>query len=312
MITGSAPGKVILFGEHAVVYGRTAIAVPVENVRANAEISPISKGKKGQIYIEAPQIDFSSWIHAAQDTHPLSVLIHLTLEFLGVKNFPPFKIQLDSSIPIAAGMGSSAAISIAIIRALSGQFEQEISPNQQSEIAFEVEKVHHGTPSGVDNTVVAHETPVIFTREKVPRPFRPGANIHLLIADTGIHSETSFAVGQVRESWESNKTYYEALFDQISEVSEFASRAIKSGQVSVLGSLMNQNQILLQALGVSSEPLNDLIEAARQAGAFGAKLSGAGLGGNMIALVNPNSMKDVANALRTAGATRVIETVVEK
>lgn len=312
MTIGSAPGKLILFGEHAVVYGRTAIAVPVDKVRANAEISPYPEGENGQVFIEAPQIEFASWLHDLPQNHPFSMVVRLTLEMLQVDPTRPLKIRVESNIPIAAGMGSSAATSIAIIRGLSAHFNQSLSPEKQSGIAYEVEKIHHGTPSGVDNTVIAYERPVIFSRDKELRSLEAGADIPLVIGDTGIQSETARAIAQVRTRRQAESARFDSLFDQISIISEKAAEAIQSGRIADLGPLMNQNQSLLADIGVSSEPLRTLIQAALDAGASGAKLSGAGLGGNMIALVQTQTSHEIASALHEAGAVRTIETVIAK
>ena len=127
-----------------------------------------------------------------------------------------------------------------------------------------------------------------------------------VIADTGIASQTSQAVEGVRERWVSDEDYYEAIFDQISELTVLAKRAINSGENSTLGSLMNQNQVLLKALGVSCPEIDKLVHCAQSAGAYGSKLSGAGQGGNIIALVPPSKESEVSSELKKAGATRII------
>lgn len=311
MTSASAPGKVILFGEHAVVYGRPAIAIPVTQVRATASITPLPEEDQGQICIEAPDIDFSSWMHETSRDHPLRQVIRLSLVAMQQKEFPALRIQIKSSIPIAAGLGSSAAISVAIVRVLGKYFNQPLPANQQSDIAFQVEKIQHGSASGIDNTVVAFEQPVIFTKGEVPQPFQPGAAINLLIADTGIASKTSQTVSQVKKKRAAETTYVESIFDQIAELTELAKRAIISGQIMVVGPLMNQSHVLLQALGVSSPELDLLVQAARDAGAFGSKLSGAGQGGNMIALATEDKLMTISEALTKSGASQVIQTRVE-
>lgn len=311
MTSASAPGKIILFGEHAVVYGRPAIAIPVTQVHATATITPLPEAAHGQINIEAPDIDFSSWLHETSKDHPLHQVIRLSLDAMEQKEFPALHIRIKSSIPIAAGLGSSAAISVAIVRALGKYFNRPLAASQESAIAFRVEKIHHRSASGVDNTVIAFEQPVFFTQGEAPNPFQPGAAINLLIADTGIASKTSQTVGEVMQKRAAENDYVESIFDQIAELTEFAKRAIVSGQIMVVGPLMNQNHVLLQALGVSSPELDLLVQTAREAGAFGSKLSGAGKGGNMIALVKEDELVTISEALTNSGATRVIRTRVE-
>lgn len=310
MITASAPGKIILFGEHAVVYGRPAIAVPVQEVQAKATVSA-NKGKDDPyILIEAPDINLSSRMTDLDDNHPLRKCIQLTLTALGIKEYAPFKVHITSSIPVASGLGSSAAISVAVIRVLLKFFETDLELEHQSKLAYEVERIHHGTPSGIDNTVVTYGQPIFFRRGEDAQIILPGEPMHYLIANTGIQSKTGEVVGGVRERWLKNEEYYDAIFDQIAELTGLAKRAITSGQVPVLGPLMNQNQVLLEALGVSSPEIAQLVRCAMDNRALGAKLSGAGQGGNVIVLIHPKQEKAMSQALRHAGAEKVISTRV--
>jgi mevalonate kinase len=311
MTSASAPGKVILCGEHAVVYGQPALAIPIHQVQAQATVTDISDKGIGQIFIQAPDIQLTKWLHEIAQDHPLAKVVQLTLEKIRAYDHPSLEINVQSSIPIASGMGSSAAVSIAIIRALATHLRSPLPAEEQSKIAFEVEKIHHGTPSGIDNTVVAYEKPVYFTQGENPTPFDIGASLHLIIADSGITSPTSKAVGEVRQGWLRNKAYYEVIFDQIGLIVVSARRAIKAGQIHVLGSLLNHNQALLEILGVSSPELNRLIKSAQEKGALGAKLSGAGLGGNMIALVTQDSSNAILKSLLEAGAVNTILSRVE-
>jgi mevalonate kinase len=177
-------------------------------------------------------------------------------------------------------------------------------------LVYEVEKYHHGTPSGIDNTVVCYERPVYFVKGHPPEPFTIGRPFHLLIGDTGIPSPTRETVGAVRAAWQVDPTHYEALFERVGSISEKARQAIAQGRVNELGPLMDKNQRLLEEMGVSSPELERLIRAAREAGADGAKLSGGGGGGNMIALAAPSCLDTVGQALRAAGAVRVLQTEI--
>jgi mevalonate kinase len=310
MTTARAPGKIILFGEHAVVYGRPAIAVPIHQLSAKVEITSISASPMGTIHIEAPDIDLDSWLHEISPDHPLAYIIHLTLDELGVNDPPSMEIKISSSIPIASGLGSGTAVSVAIIRSLSNHLGQSLPLKRQSELAYEVEKIHHGTPSGIDNTVVTYAKPVYYQQGRDPEIIPLDAPFTLIVCDTGVQSPTAIAVEQVRKSWQEDRTTYESLFDEIGSLVLQARDCIERGQVNKLGPLMDQNQVLLEAIGVDSPPLQVLIEAARGAGAYGAKLSGAGLGGNMIALVDPDNADSIEKALKNAGAVRTLITEV--
>lgn len=306
-----APGKIILFGEHAVVYGRPAIAVPVQDVRATAEVKNNPDAGTSTVFLEAPDIGFSGWLHAAPVDHPLAKITIHTLQALGLTSFPAIKLKVTSTIPVAAGLGSGTAVSVAVVRALSTHLATLLPPEQQSSLAFEVEKLHHGTPSGIDNTVVAFERPVYYLRDRKIKPFSIRSPFNLLIGDTGIASNTSVAVGNVRKGWNADPSHYEQLFDAIGQISEQARQAIQRGPIGKLGPLMDRNQDILHDLGVSCRELDDLVSAAISAGALGAKLSGAGLGGNMIALVEPETQDAIEVALREAGAVRVLRTEVQ-
>jgi mevalonate kinase len=186
-----------------------------------------------------------------------------------------------------------------------------------SALAFEVEKIHHGMPSGIDNTVVTFCRPVYFQRgqtdyDPIIETFQIVAPFTIVIGDTGIASPTALTVEDVRRRWQTDKAHYENTFDAIGEITKRARQSlqISSGKMPkflrTLGDLMNQNHELLTKIGVSSSELENLVAAARQAGALGAKLSGAGRGGNIIALAPSEIATQIAQALQTAGAKRTI------
>jgi mevalonate kinase len=220
-------------------------------------------------------------------------------------------LTVSSTVPIARGLGSGAAISTAIIRALSQHLNFDLSPEEVSDLVYRVEVIHHGTPSGIDNTVVAFEQPVYFVKGDPIQVLHVAQPFWLVIGDTGISSSTKAVVGDVRRRREKEPARYEALFDRIEATVVRAREAIAEGEIATLGNLMDDNQVALEAVGVSSPELRRLIDAARQAGALGAKLCGAGRGGNMIALVDPEKADAVASSVRAAGATNVIPSQVE-
>lgn len=306
MTSASAPGKAILCGEHAVVYGRPALAVPIEDVRARATVEP---HEADELHLHAPAMEFDGPLQAAAQDQPLRRAIELTLTEIEVET-PSLRIEVQSNLPIAAGLGSGAAVSVALIRALSEHFEVPLPPQRQSELAFEVEKLHHGTPSGIDNTVIAYGQPVAFIRGAPPDLLKLGAPFHLLLADSGQSAPTALAVAGVRERRQQDYETYQALFDQVADISVKARAALEQGDTATLGPLLNRNQDCLQQIGVSTPELEALVAAAREAGARGAKLTGAGMGGFMLALVDETAVQEVEQALLRAGATRVLHTRV--
>ena len=308
MALACAPGKVILFGEHAVVYGRPAVAVPVTEVKAQARIEPGPPGQ-GPV-VHAPDLDLTVVLSQAAGDDPLAHIVRATLEAIKCDAEPDLSITVSSTVPVARGMGSGAAVSTAIVRALCAYLGRWLPSQAISDLVFQTEIIHHGTPSGIDNTVIAFEKPVYFIKDRVRDIFWVGEPFWLAIADTGIVSSTREVVGDLRDRYEADSDRYDPLFDRAGEIAAAARRSIEEGRPEELGSLMDQNQELLQAMDVSCPELDRLVAGARQGGALGAKLSGAGRGGNMIALVTEESQGPVEMMLRLAGATRVIVTRV--
>ncbi len=310
--SASAPGKIILFGEHAVVYGRPAIAIPVMQVRAKAIVMAEPRSPHGLVRLIAPDIGMETTLASLPEDHPMAVVIHKAAAAMQVTHIPACSIQITSSIPIAGGMGSGAAVSVAILRALSALLGRPLSDEQISTLVYEAELIYHGTPSGIDNTVITYAKPVYYIKGKPMEILSVKRSFNLVIADSGIKSPTAVAVGDVRQAWESHPQKFEQLFDAIGAIAASGRKAIEAGKVETLGPLMNENQDLLRQMGVSSPGLDNLVEAALTAGASGAKLSGAGRGGSMIALVQPEAVDLVATALLNAGAVGTIATEVAK
>jgi mevalonate kinase len=345
MTEASAPSKIILCGEHAVVYGRPAIALPLSGVRARAVVQNAAPGSG--ITFDAPDLD-QRWALIDAPDQPLSELVVRVLDQLGAASTLDLQISMASPIPIAGGMGSGAAIATAIVRALAVHLGHELLAETISALVYASEQRFHGTPSGIDNTVVAFERPIWFVRQSPlsvvssqlqeadareqkplgsaeqrttdhgPRttatiePITIAAPFTLLIGDTGVRSPTRLPVGEVRQRWQASPAHYEALFDAVGGLVLQVRATLAQGDIPALGALLDANQALLERIGVSSAELDHLVAAARMAGALGAKLSGAGWGGVMLALVAPATRERVAAALHAAGAVRVLETTVER
>jgi len=302
MTTSSAPGKIILFGEHAVVYGQPALAVPVSQVQVAVTVT---EAERAGVWIEAPGIRLSCGLDRLPPDDPLAAAISAVFSTLGVAPPPACRIEIQSTIPVASGMGSGAAVSVAVLRALSSYLGRPLDDAQVNRLAFEIEKLHHGTPSGIDNTVITYARPVFFMKGQPIETLRVGTPFTIVIGDTGIASPTRLTVGAVRAAREAEPERFGRLFAAIGEIVRHARDAIESGDAPALGPLMDENHALLQQLAVSSPELDRLVQAARSAGALGAKLSGGGGGGNMIALVAPHTGDRLARALSRAGARQV-------
>ena len=307
-IAETAPGKIILFGEHAVVYGRPAIAVPVTQVQAKAVVLANPVGQPGQVNIDAPDVGLHTTLNDLPEEHPLSLAIRGVQEHLDILRLPAFRLRVTSTIPIASGLGSGAAISVAIARAVSAFLGKPLSNADVSAIAYRADQAYHGTPSGIDNSVIAYAQTIFFVRGRPLEYLQIKNPFTVVIGDSGMRSPTSVVVADLRLRWQAEPQSYEPIFDQIGAIALDARRCIENGQPAHIGALMTQNQALLQQLDVSSPELDRVIQAALDAGASGAKLCGGGRGGNMIALVEQDNAQSVATALLAAGASNTIIT----
>ncbi len=306
MTSASAPGKIILFGEHAVVYGRPALAVPVTQVGATVGVSAARSG----VHIEAPDVSLTAELSTLAPDQPLAAAVRAVFAALNISSPPGCTVRVESTIPVASGLGSGAAVSVALMRALSAFLGRPLPDDAVNRLAYEIEKLHHGTPSGIDNTVVTYARPVCFVKGRPIETLRVKAPFWIVIGDTGIPAPTRESVGDVRRQWEADRPAWEARFDRAGEIARQARAAIEAGNVAALGPLMDANHALLQEMTVSCPELDRLVDAARLSGATGAKLSGGGRGGNMIALVPPEKAVAVAGALSQAGARRTIATEI--
>jgi len=332
--TGVAPGKLILLGEHAVVYGHPAIAVPLKQLCAEAEVSVTSADEPVAVALE----DFEqhegkmiskpgAGVWGTQFQIPQGINM-VSPDFLASPEAAPFikllelataggrvpgkgwRMQVRSRIPIGCGLGSSAAVCAACFRAIHSAFDIECTPEKLAEQVYETERLLHGTPSGIDNTVVALGRPVLFRKGVTLHPMQaPPSNAFLVVGYSGVRHSTREIVGDVRKAWEADKATYDAIFEEVGELTREGVEAFQAADWKALGALMDRNQRSLELMGVSSAELERLIGAAREAGALGAKLSGAGRGGCMVALAGDAEQAErLRTAMEQAGAALSIRT----
>jgi mevalonate kinase len=307
----TAPGKVILLGEHAVVYGHPALAVPVTAVETRATVWANATPLTIRAHRPLREGGGERVVCAADEPgDALAVAARAALERLGEHDLPAWTIELASTVPTGRGMGSSAAAAVAIARAVARAVGRPFTDAAAAAVALAAEQVTHGHPSGIDNTVIALGRPLRFRRGEatplvIPQPFT------LLVADSGSDGPTRAMVAGVRERRDQRPDVYDDWFARIGRVADDGASALANGDWPRLGRLMNANHLVLQAMRVSTPRLDQLVGAARLAGALGAKLSGAGGGGVVVALVTPDGAAAVTQALTAAGAVQVLRTVVE-
>jgi mevalonate kinase len=306
-LSASAPGKTILFGEHAVVYGYPAIAFPLPNILLKVIIQALPDQKQSRIINQQLQEDYLLGDKPDDAYQAALITIQNNLQ---LNHLPAMQLTFSSTIPLAAGLGSSAAFSVAITKAVSTFLGFRLSLEQINHIAFEIEKRQHGTPSGIDNTVVCYQTPIYFLKNhpfefiQLPKP------MILILANSGIPSSTIEAVRQVRQMRETHPDKINQLLERIGSITEKARDLIVQGDHESVGALMSINHDFLRELDLSTKELDNLVDTALQSGAYGAKLCGSGKGGNVVALVSEDKAQQIYEKMKMAGAADCLSVVI--
>lgn len=307
-VVASAPGVVKLFGEHAVVYGKPAIAMAI-NKRLRVAALPrsddhvkiiardlramgliINVAGSGEIAIETEYgmaMNAISYVRTA-----IEVAKKYLRESRGVE------LDISSDMPVGAGLGTSAAVAVASIKAYASAFGYHLTNDEAASLAHEVEETVQGAASPMDSTVSALGGIHVITLQGRSRLSM--GPLPLVVGYVDRESTTKDLVSNVRELKARYPALIGSIMDAIGEAVLLARNALESNDLATVAELMNINQGLLESLGVSTGRINSLIYAARRAGALGAKLSGAGGGGIVIALA-PEAVKEVAIAMEIAG-----------
>jgi hydroxymethylglutaryl-CoA reductase len=295
---GVGYGKVVILGEHSVVYGRHAIAAPVPLV-IKAMVEDCDQG----IHLIIPRWGIEYELAAnPQERRSFERPAGVMLDELGLGG-RAMRIEVFPEVPRSMGLGGSAAMAVAIVRALDMHFKLGLNDAEVNRLAFESEKVAHGNPSGLDNTLACYAKPLVYRSGEpplvellnIPEP------IPAVIGMTGYEGLTAKTVGRVREAWKQDQQLYERIFDQIDALVLRGVQAIQDGDLKLLGELMNICHGMLNALQVSTPELEQLVDIARENGALGAKLTGGGGGGSIIAVSTPDGQQAIVDAIRSAG-----------
>ena len=294
---GIGYGKVVLLGEHSVVYGRHAIAAPIP-ITVRALIEDREEGIVLMIPRWGVEYELAGNVTEQRSfERPAGVI----LDKLGLSN-RGMCIEVFPDVPRSMGLGGSAAIAVAIVRALDRHYRIGLSDEDVNRLAYESEKIAHGSPSGLDNTLACYAKPLVFRPGDPPlvEPLNIRKPIPAVIGITGREGLTAKTVGRVREAWRQDKKLYERIFDEIDTLVLSAVKAIQDEDIKALGELMNVNHGMLNALQVSTPELEQLVEIARKNGALGAKLTGGGGGGSIIAVCD-GATEPVISAIKDAG-----------
>lgn len=280
---GKAHSKIILMGEHSVVYGYPALALPLNNIEVTCQVFPSEK----------------PWTLYEEDT--LSMAVFACLEHLG-KQGAQIRCQVNSMVPEKRGMGSSAAVSIAAIRAVFDYFEEALDHETLEILANRAEMIAHMNPSGLDAKTCLSDVAIKFIRNVGFSEIELDLGAHLLIADTGIHGHTREAIKKV----ESLGQEALPLLQELGNLTKIVEKAIHLKDLLTMGQAMTKAHGKLAQLGVSCQLSDDLVELALENGALGAKMSGGGLGGCVIVLIKEKKEAEVlARLLREKGASNI-------
>ena len=279
---GQAHSKIILIGEHAVVYGYPAISLPLLEVEVTCRVVPAT----------------TPWRLFEEDT--LSMAVYASLEYLNIKN-AYIRCQIDSAIPEKRGMGSSAAISIAAIRAVFDYYQAKLPHDVLEILVNRAEMIAHMNPSGLDAKTCLSDHPIRFIKNVGFEELAMDLSAYLVIADTGVYGHTREAIQVVESKGKEALPFLYAL----GELTQQAEEAIKARDAVILGEILTKAHGNLKEIGVSSLEADALVETALQNGALGAKMSGGGLGGCIIALVaDYHQAQDLAERLEEKGAVQ--------
>ena len=279
---GQAHSKIILIGEHAVVYGYPAISLPLLEVEVTCRVVPAT----------------TPWRLFEEDT--LSMAVYASLEYLNIKD-AYIRCQIDSAIPEKRGMGSSAAISIAAIRAVFDYFEAELPHDVLEILVNRAEMIAHMNPSGLDAKTCLSDQPIRFIKNVGFEELAMDLSAYLVIADTGVYGHTREAIQVVESKGKEALPFLYAL----GELTQQAEEAIKARDAVMLGEILTKAHGNLKEIGVSSLEADALVETALDHGALGAKMSGGGLGGCIIALAaDDRQAQDLAERLEEKGAVQ--------
>lgn len=298
---GHSHAKIILMGEHSVVYGEPAIALPLPDVKLTVTIKSTSEGGQ-QIksrYFEGPVSQMPSKMAGVQQL--ITSLVH---HFNGEND--QWVMIISSQLPAERGMGSSAATAIAIVRAFFDLYEKKLERKQLLQLANIEEEVTHRSPSGLDAATVSSTSPLYFVKGQAGKPLKMSLQATMVIADTGVKGATKEAITTVKHELATNPEIAKNHIHHLGKLVDLTKGYLSRNEVMSLGIALNSAQEDLAALKVSDEHLDRLIAAANHNGALGAKLTGGGRGGCMFAITKTAlGARKLAEILKDNGAKQV-------
>lgn len=297
--SGKATGKVILIGEHTVVYGEPAIALPFYAAQIETKVYQ----SEGTSTIDCDY--FSGNLEDSKDEiFGIYTLIHAVCDFLN-QNTASLHVVINSKLPPRRGLGSSASVSVSIVRALFDAFNTDLSEKTLHDLVNIAEEVHHFNPSGLDANTIMKGKPIFFQKGAAMHVLPIALEGYLVVADTGDTGHTKEAVQKVSLMLKQNPEVVKNLMNRNGELASFVARELSFGSLEAIGNALNESQLILKSFGVSNTHIDRLLKASRNAGALGAKLTGSGMGGCVIALCKTyEDALNIESAMRAAGAVQ--------
>jgi mevalonate kinase len=307
---GSGFGKVILFNEHFVVYNIPSIVSAIGDY-TSAEVIPVDRKNDDDFEIVDERPETTGYKKKKFDQQFKSIDLILKKTKIDITN-QTLSVKFTGNLLAASGVGSSAASCAAFARALNDEYNLGLDNTGINKLTYEGEKAYHGSPSGVDNTAATFGGLIQFTKGEVPKfeHIKTPAPVEIVMGNTGLVTNTELAVAGVRERKHNNPDKYDQLFDTARSLVPQARSALEAGKYNTVGKLMLENHKLLQDIEVSCKELDHLVNIAMDHGALGAKMTGSGLGGYMIALTPSKELQDnVAKAIESDGF-KVLKTTI--
>lgn len=294
---GISWGKIILLGEHSVVYGMPAIAIPIKSFISKT----IMEYKKGEAEIITDYYT-GSLDKTSNEILGLVTAIKETITQLN-QDLQNFTITIKSEIPKERGMGSSAAVAVSSIKAIYNFFNEQLTKEKLLELTNIAEKINHGNPSGIDASTTISDEPIYYIKEQGIKSFKMNLSAYLVIADSGVMGKTKEAVSDVRKLFSQDKQKISRVLKELGRITDEAKTFLETNEVYKLGKNMSMAHNLLRKLTVSNDVLDKLVNCALDEGALGAKLTGGGRGGCIIALTKTlDQARKVSAKLKENGA----------
>lgn len=293
--------KTILIGEHSVVYGYPALALPLRSLKMQAWVTPLDSGEHSHLQA----LNYSGSLEQSGEAFGgLRRAVEVALDFVGHPE-QAFIIRTEADFPSGRGLGSSAAAAGAVVGAILDAFDTTVTREQFLELTNQAENITHGRPSGVDAATTSGLKPVRLESGNITT-VEPNGSAYLVIADTGVAGSTKEAVEGVHSRLESDPVGVRKLLESLGSKAQYAIEDLEAGRMEPLGARMDEVHDLLNELGVGHPQLDELVETARSHGALGAKLTGGGLGGCILALAkNSGDANAISHALKANGAQEV-------